>query len=58
MDGGGVSVSFGATLAGDAAAAALALRVCFGVPGQTSHLNGIAPALLHESSSIAPAAIL
>ena len=50
MDGGGVSVS----LAGDAGAtAALALLVCFGVPGQTSHLNGTDPALLHESSSIA-----
>jgi hypothetical protein len=46
-------------LAGDAAAVtALALLVCFGVPGQTSHLNGIAPALLHESSSIAPATSL
>ena len=55
MGGGGVSVSLGATLAGDAAtaAAALALLVCLGVPGQTSHLNGIEPALLHESSSIA-----
>ncbi|KAI4997539.1 hypothetical protein ZWY2020_052881 [Hordeum vulgare] len=41
MEGGGVSVSLGATLAGDAAAAALALLVFFGVPGQTSHLNGL-----------------
>lgn len=51
MDGGGVSLLLGAATT----AALLALRVCLGVPGHTSHLNGTAPALLHESSSIAAA---
>jgi len=63
MAGGGVSFGDTATLETVAAAAeeveygddegaglALLLLTCFGVPGQISHLNGIEPGLLHESS--------
>jgi hypothetical protein len=35
---------------GVGAALSLLLLTCFGVPGQISHLNGIEPGLLHESS--------
>jgi hypothetical protein len=61
MAGGGVSFGDTATLDtvvveveyGDddgGAALALLLLTCLGVPGQISHLNGIEPGLLHESS--------
>jgi hypothetical protein len=58
MAGGGVSFGDTATLDtvaeeygdDDGAALALLLLTCLGVPGQISHLNGIEPGLLHESS--------
>jgi len=69
MAGGGVS--FGDTAAtlgrsgdgnvqggGAAAALALLLRTCLGVPGHTSHLNGTDPGRRHESSIAAAIAAL
>jgi hypothetical protein len=57
MDGGGVSFGVTATLEEEEGngngTEALLLLACLGVPGQISHLNGIDPGLLHESSSIA-----
>jgi hypothetical protein len=55
MDGGGVSFGVTGTLEEENGTEALLLLTCLGVPGQISHLNGIDPGLLHESSSIAAA---